>query len=283
MKKFTLFAALTLCILLLAGCAEKPQKPSSNTHQPINGTQPEHTELDFLRSSIGEKDCVLGVGFLGYIDSESDEKAVREYVTGSTLAKAYPFLRDCDPVLLEGAELYAFVPANKDITVTVYRAELSEDGSYMDHKDSPLHTGESGEPVVLRCNLSEIYANVLISVTDGTNTLEFRPMISLKDGRVVQEQGCYDFSVYENDEDKSAEIAYERLAETDEVRNALQCGMKLLYTGDTQTIEGHPCLLFALGTDHEDQFVREQLYAVSDQLIYAYFPEADRWEPLAAE
>lgn len=38
--------------------------------------------------------------------------------------------------------------------------------------------------------------------------------------------------------------------------------MKLLYTGDTQVVNGQQCLLFAIGAEHEDQFVREQFYAV---------------------
>lgn len=282
MKKIALFVTSVFCILMLAGCAEKPQNPSSNPEPHASITQSEKTELASLRSSISEKNCMLGVGFFGYIDSESDEKAVREYVADSTLAKAYPFLKDCEPVLLEGAEMYAFVPANKATAVTVYRAEPSENGSYIDHKDAPLCAGKSGETVVLRCNLSEIHANVLISVTDGTNTLEFHPMLSMMDGHVAAEPGCYDFSVYQDSEDKSVEIARELLLETDEVRDAMKRGMKLLYTGDTEIIEDRTCLLFALGTDREDQFVRERLYAVSDNLIYVFYTETDKWQILDA-
>lgn len=311
MKKNTLFATCTICLLLLAGCTAGPQEPTSDinnftsdtnnsasdvknpasniknatydTDNSTGDTQSNIAELDSLRSSISEMNCRCGVGFFGYIDSESGEKTVQDYVTESMLAKNYPFLKECTPVLLEGAELYAFVPSDNDTTITVYRAEISEDGSYIDYKDAPLYTGKPGEAVVLRCNLSEIYANVLISVTDGTNTLEFHPMISLESGCLAQEEGCYDFSVYDDNGDKSVEIACERLAETDEVRDALERGMKLLYTGDEQMIEGEACMIFVLGTDYEEQFVREQFYAVSDNQIYVYHIETDQWQVLAAE
>ena len=39
-------------------------------------------------------------------------------------------------------------------------------------------------------------------------------------------------------------------------------------------------LLFALGTDHGDQFVREQLYGVCDNLIYIHDAESTEWSPV---
>ena len=65
-----------------------------------------------------------------------------------------------------------------------------------------------------------------------------------------------------------------------EIQEALQRGMKLLYTGDMQMIEGRTCLLFALGTDREDQFVRERYYGVCDNLIYVYDAVSDTWAAL---
>lgn len=217
MKKIVLFITLILCILLLADCGKQPQNPSGDTEKPASGTQAENTALDLLQSRIADNKCVLGVGFLGYIDSESDEKAVRQFVNDSALASGYPFLKDLNEVVLDGSELYAFVPSGKDAVITVYYAEMSEDGSYIDHKDAPLFIGDAGEAIVLRCNLSEIHSNVLISVKDGANTLEFHPMLSMMDGHVAAEPGCYDFSVYEESEDKSVAIARELLLETDEV------------------------------------------------------------------
>ena len=46
--------------------------------------------------------------------------------------------------------------------------------------------------------------------------------------------------------------------------------MSLLYTGIIQWIDGRPCTVFALGTDHDDAFVQERQYAVSDNTVYIY-------------
>lgn len=283
MKKFTLFVTLTLCILLLVGCGKQPQKPTGGTEPPTSSTQSENIELASLRSSIAEKKYMLGVGFLGYVDSECDEKAVQQFVNDSALASEYPFLKELNEVVLDGSELYAFVPTGKDAVITIYYAEISEDGNYIDHKDVPLFIGDAGEAIVVRCNLSEIHSNMLISVKDGANMLEFHPMLSMKDGHVATESGCYDFTNYEMTEEERAKNASELLTATDEVKDALERGMKLLYTGDTQVINGQQCLLFAIGTEHDDQFVREQLYAVSDDQVYTFYTDANEWKVLGAD
>lgn len=82
-------------------------------------------------------------------------------------------------------------------------------------------------------------------------------------------------------EDKNVQIARELLTEADEVRERMSLGMTLLYTGEHQTIDGRDCFIFALGTDHDGQFVREYLYGVCDNLIYTYDAIADSWTTLA--
>ena len=60
----------------------------------------------------------------------------------------------------------------------------------------------------------------------------------------------------------------------------MQVNKAKMYTGDRQFIDGHTCLLFALGTDHGDHFVREQLYGVCGNLIYIHNAESYEWESL---
>lgn len=291
MKKTALLMALIFCILMLAGCAGKPQEPSGGTEAPVSNTeagsaagetQPVKSELDNLRSDIARSGCTLGVGFIGYIDSASDEKAVQQFVNGSALAGGYPFLKELNEVVLDGSELYAIVPASEDAVITLYYAEMSEDGNYIDHTEWHLFIGDPGEAIVLRCNLSEIHSNVLISVKDGADTLEFHPTLSMKDGHVAAEPGCYDFTDYEMTEEERAQNASDLLTATDEVKDALERGMKLLYTGDTEVVNGQQCLLFALGTEHGDQFVREELYAVSNDQVYAFYADSNEWQVLGA-
>ena len=84
-------------------------------------------------------------------------------------------------------------------------------------------------------------------------------------------------------EDKNVQIARELLTEADEVRERMSQGMTLLYTGEHQTIDGRDCFIFALGTDHDGQFVREYLYGVCDNLIYTYDALSDIWKVLGTE
>lgn len=82
----------------------------------------------------------------------------------------------------------------------------------------------------------------------------------------------------ENAEDKDVRIASEILAEHKEVKARMAQGMTLLYTGEKQEIDGRECYIFALGTNREEQFVREYLYGVCDNLIYSHDVLTDTWE-----
>lgn len=59
----------------------------------------------------------------------------------------------------------------------------------------------------------------------------------------------------------------------------MEQGMKLMETGDSETLFGEECTLIALGTGHEDSFVREQLFAVSASgAVYRYDVVMDQWD-----
>ena len=149
---------------------------------------------------------------------------------------------------------------------------------------TPSTLGEPGKPLLLRCNLSEIYSNVLITATDGFGAIDFRPSLSMENGHLQETAGVYDFSTYEDvPDERSVQIATEILLETDEVKQAVKEGMKVMYTGNTQWIEGRSCLLFALGTDSEEQFVRERYYGVCDNLVYGYDAISDTWSTVGRQ
>ena len=58
-----------------------------------------------------------------------------------------------------------------------------------------------------------------------------------------------------------------------------ELGMSTLVTGETEEVQGSGvCRFVFLGTNREDQFVREILYAISqDGMIYEYDPIFDIW------
>ena len=292
-RKLLLFCTAIFLICFFSGCVVLPGNNTSDsdeskipgsssvTTEP-DGAEPNDISLDALQNKISQNSIAVGVAFIGYVNSESTEADLRAYLAGSETGKKYPFLSSAPLVITEGQELYAIVPPNKKATITVYPSSVTEDGEYADDRSNPLWIGEPGEPLLLRCNLSEIYSNVLISATDG-GAIDFHPSLSMENGHLQEITGVYDFSVYEETPDeRSVQIATEILLEADEVKAALERGMKLLYTGDTQVVNGQQCLLFALGTERDDQFVREQLYAVSDKLVYTYSTITDSWEILGA-
>ena len=253
---------------------------SSSVKQP-NNTKADETALPALRQKINYHSKGAGVAFIGYVDSESSEADLRAYYASSETGKAYPNLGYAPLYMAEGQELYAIIPPNDKGTITVYPSKITEDGEYADDKSNPLCIGKPGEVLLLRCNLSEIYSNVLIAVTDGGGALDIRPSLSMENGHLQEIAGVYDFSIYEETPDeRSVQIATEILLEADEVKDAIEHGMKIMYTGNTQMIEGRTCLLFALGTDSEDQFVRERYYGVCDNLIYVYDAVSDTWAVL---
>lgn len=292
MKRISsMFCTALLLSGLLRGCMGLP---GNNILDPDNGnitdgssvTEPDNTKtedsaLTALQQKINYHSKGAGVAFIGYVDSESTEVDLRAYYASSETGKEYPDLVYAPLYMAEGQELYAIIPPNDKGRITVYASAITENGQYTDDRAHPLHEGNPGEALLLRCNLSEIYSNVLISATDGGGAVLFRPSLSMENGHLQETAEVYDFSVYEiMPDERSIEIATEILLEADEVKFAVENGMKIMYTGDTQMIEGRTCLLFALGTDREGQFVRERYYGVCDNLIYAYDSVSDTWSVL---
>lgn len=284
-KAFCLFCTVILLVCSLCGCVNSPGEnpggdtiPGGNTAKDPDDKNTEEAAFAELQKKIAQSGSAVAVAFIGYVDSESSEVDLRAYVAGSETGKEYPSLSSAPLYMAEGQELYAIIPPNDKGTIIVYPSMITEDGEYADDKSNPLHVGEPGEPLLLRCNLSEIYSNVLIAATDGGGAMDFRPSLSMENGHLQEIAGVYDFSTYEEvPDERSIQIATELLLETEEVKQAVMQGMKVMYTGDTQWIEGRPCLLFALGTDSEEQFVRERYYGVCDNLVYSYDAISDTW------
>lgn len=249
---------------------EEPEYPEPIPYEELS--------LELLQDEIMQSGNKVGLAFLGYVDSQSSEVDLRDYIMHSDAGSKYPFLLMSGLLMVEGQELYVIVPPDEMTSITVYASGVNEWGEYVDDTSIPLGENWPGEPLLLQCNLSEIYSNVLIVVNDGSETMAFRPSLSMEDGHLVEIPGVYDFSIYPNVPDESdVSSAMDRLVQLEEIDAAMKRGMKLLYTGDVQMVAGQNCLLFALGTDTGDQFVREFYYAVSDNYIFTYDAVNDMW------
>ena len=243
-----------------------------------------YENLAILQDIIRENECQAGMAFLGYTYEGADVAEILEYTRQGEVAAAYPFLQDGTVVDAGGYEIYAIVPGD-DCRVSVYPAQPTEEGEYLDDLNSPYYRGQENEIIILRCNVSEIHSNVMVSVQKQNMSIQYHPMVSLKDGHLAAETHCYDFSIYYNwdeydpgyDSELDIRIAREQLSETDEVSYYLGLGMSLWYTGTEEYIEGRNCPVFVLGTDHEDHFTKEHYYAVGDNVVYYYDPSGDAW------
>ena len=314
----SVFALLIECAVI-SGCAprtdENPTELSetsssyfssvtSSTDEQTNQTSavPDKEELmdsKFLDlcKKIDESGYRAGMAYIGSVDSQATEEEMRSYLESGVYAELYAFLRDALLVDADGAELYAVVTTQKDCSASVYPAEINENGIYDVHTEKALYEGQGKDCFLLRCNRSELHANVSILFQSGDESFEVFPMLSGKDGR-LDAVGVYDFSTYVNEDGNEADnvgndkllsddeanirTAMDLLCETDEVSYYLELGMSIQYTGEQEIIDGRECWIFALGTEHDGLFVREFYYGVCDNLIYSYDALSDAWSVLGA-
>ena len=308
MKKKLLALALVLALGLTA-CGDKkdsdrPPQGKTDGFQSLleqkrgeDETAQESPELASLRESITGSGADIGVAYLGYAGDVDSMEEAAALLKGDAYAESYPFLLELpDDAFVDagGEELYAFVPASSGDALTVTAAEATERGDYK-LTGAPLKTGAAGEVLLVRCNVSDLCSNVCVEAAGE----RFYPALSLMDGSVYMEGEYFDFTLYEalwdfdgsggengewllSDDETSLRVAQEILCETDEVRYYLDLGMSVQYTGGHEVVDGRECWVFALGTEQDDQFVRERYYAVSDNLIYAYDALSDTWTALGA-
>ena len=295
MKLNKYIITLLMALIMLAsvpGCGTKPtDNPDLTENQTTDSssetTVQNDTDLSRLQKTILDNKEAVGIAYIGYVGHEADEKEVLDFLKNSQYAEKYDFLCDSPLVNAGGAELYAVVIADTEYSASVYRAEITDNGEYSVKTENALYnySGNGIDYFLLRCNESEIHSNVSLYFQKGNDSFSVFPMLSGRDGRLVAEK-FYDFSVYTDygdnsePEDRNVEIAREILSESQEIQYYINLGMSVQYTGQILEIDGRPCWIFALGTNRDDQFVRERYYGVCDNLIYFYDTLNDKWEVL---
>lgn len=295
MKLNKYIITLLIALIMLAsasGCRAKPTDNPDLTESQTTGTSQattvqNDTDLSKLQKTILDNKEAVGIAYIGYVGHEANEKEVLNFVKNSQYADKYDFLCESPLVNTGGAELYAVVIADSKYSAAVYRAEITDNGEYSVKTDNAIYnySGNGIDYFLLRCNESEIHSNVSLNFKKGNDSFSVFPMLSGMDGHLVAEN-FYDFSVYIDygdngeTEDRNVEIARELLSESQEVQYYINKGMSVQYTGQIREIDSRPCWIFALGTDRDDQFVRERYYGVCDNLIYFYDTLNDKWEVL---
>ena len=282
MKKFSIAVCVCAVLFSFSNYGECVREVSAQT----SGAE---ENLAILQDIIRENECQAGMAFLGYTYENADTSEILEYTRQEELAAAYPFLQDGTVVDAGGYEIYAIVPG-LDCKISIYPTQVTEEGEYLEDLNNPWYMGQENEVIILRCNMSEIFSNVMVSVQKQNMSVQYHPMVSLKDGHLAAEAYCYDFSIYydwdeyqsEYDYSLDINIARDLIAQTDEVSYYLGLGMSLWYTDTEEYIEGRNCPVFVIGTDHEEHFTKEKYYAAGDNVVYYYDPLGDAWLLLGA-
>ncbi len=99
----------------------------------------------------------------------------------------------------EGAEIYAIVYADNNVNFTVSAQSIDYDsGNDMPLiTDKVIGTGKGAQPNLIRGNYSDILPELLVTISSETGPLcEYRPSLSLENGKLNQSDGVYDFTPY---------------------------------------------------------------------------------------
>jgi len=183
------------------GTQPSPSKPSGGKipgKLDGNGGDPEDPELAALQEELAGSGALFGVAYLGYAELPGWED-VCVYVEANGYADEFPFLlgvMEDHAVLHEGGEVYAVVPAGKDVSLTISEFLMDED-DYIPDRGEDLLTVTDGKPLLLRGNVSEIVPNLLITAEKGSKSVEYNPCISGMDGSLVVDECVYDFTTYD--------------------------------------------------------------------------------------
>ena len=253
---------------------------SSEKSEPESAPERIDPLLEELCEQMNKGGYSAGMAFVGFVDPASND--VKNCLKSSKTAEKYAFLRSAPIIDVGGDELYAVV-TNKNCNAVVCPVELTKNAEYGVITYDILHKIGGAEYFLLRCNISEIYSNAAVLFSSPDADINEFPMRSGKDGSLCVAEGVLDFTIYGDngaEDDKNIKIATEILLESAEVSERVKQGMTLMYTEEKQIIDGRECYIFTLGTNHEEQFVREYLYGVCDNLIYSYDALNDSWNVL---
>jgi len=188
------------CVFLLAGCGKEPVTPTVSSVPSGQETVTESKALSDFRAKIVDNTAQLAAAYLGYADI-ADFNELTDYLKENGFYERYPLLLEMTEeqfLRQEGGEFYLLVPAAKDISLTIYDCAADPD-DYTLERGEKLLALESGQPVILQGNLSEIVPNLWAEVSaPGKETLQYIPSLSMMDNTLIPADGVYDCSDYEH-------------------------------------------------------------------------------------
>ena len=224
-RKRLLCVVIMLCLAMI-GCGNKIEEetvaPEISKAPPVSSetvkeesTKAAETEPEIWnpaviqRQILLDENCAAGVMFLGYVDADAgDLEQNRDYYQSVFEKQGYlenfPFLAEIPNsnfVQTEyGQELYCIIPQDDMASVSVNQWIVNEKNDFKGEAGEVLYRAETGSPILLKCNVSEIVPDAEIVIVDNKgNQLHWCPALSGMDGSVVVESAegkIYDFTTY---------------------------------------------------------------------------------------
>lgn len=157
-----------------------------------------------LRQELQEDGYMCAVAFVGSVEPETTGEQCVELFYNSKYSAEYPTITDIPETNCidncSGYELYLVIPADENATVAVNEWLLTEENEFMGESGQVYYRSETGAPVLIKCNVSDIMPNVVVNIVDNDgNSMQWLPGLSLKDGSVSlygAEGKIYDLTHY---------------------------------------------------------------------------------------
>ena len=218
-RKIRLLISIVLVLVMaFSGCNGKPKKQERKRENRQESQQEKketvkadnkdlsksEQSLQNLQKNLRRSRMPMAAAYLGYADDNSPFRdQVRTLLKNGKYEEQYSFLADVPKenyISYNGEEVYAIVPQSTQYAMKVESFDWDENANAM-VRDT-LYISQKAAPVILKCNLSELSYNVVITLTKGTETFSYSPSLSLMDGALyaynLDGMEIYDFTLYDN-------------------------------------------------------------------------------------
>lgn len=156
--------------------------------------------IEDLREIASANGYLCAAAFLGY----SYDMDIASFLEEVDLTD-YPFLSEIPAEnYVEqpdgGYEIYCIIPADPGSSLAVNEWIMDESNGFYGEPGQVLYRSESGEPILLRGNPSDIVPGTQVVVVDNAGeVLEWNPSLSLYDGSMMYCPGVLDFTNYSSE------------------------------------------------------------------------------------